>query len=103
MLEHFEFFMNELRTKPETIENIHRRISTTVDLNSLARHEGAYAKERGNVTLSSLCSDSRRVTPGAAFLLDFFIPVTMIFFFRSSICADFASEAFISPEIFFPA
>ena len=59
--------MNELRTKPETIENIHRRISTTVDLNSLARHEGAYAKERGNVTLSSLCSDSRRVTPGAAF------------------------------------
>ncbi|NDH17435.1 MAG: hypothetical protein EBY48_10255, partial [Opitutae bacterium] len=59
--------MNELKTKPETIDNIHRRISTTMDLNSLARQEGAYAKDRGSVRLNSLCSDSRRVTPGAAF------------------------------------
>jgi len=59
--------MNELKAKPETIDNIHRRISTTMDLNSLARREGAYAKDRGSVRLNSLCSDSRRVTPGSAF------------------------------------
>jgi len=59
--------MTDMKTKPETIENIHRRISTSMELKSLARKEGAYAKDRGNIKLSSLCSDSRRVTPGAAF------------------------------------
>jgi len=56
-----------MKTKPETIENIHRRISSSMELKTLARKEGAYAKDRGNIKLSSLCSDSRRVTPGAAF------------------------------------
>jgi UDP-N-acetylmuramoyl-L-alanyl-D-glutamate--2,6-diaminopimelate ligase len=59
--------MTDMKTKSETIENIHRRISTSMELKSLARNEGSYAKDRGNVRLNSLCSDSRRVTPGAAF------------------------------------
>jgi len=59
--------MTDIKTKPETMENIHRRISSSMDLRSLARQEGAYAKDRGNIRMSSLCSDSRRVTPGAAF------------------------------------
>lgn len=51
----------------ETIENVRSRMSARMDLRDLAGREADYAKSRGDLRLSGICSDSRRVTPGSAF------------------------------------
>jgi len=51
----------------DTMENVHLRMSSRVDLRKLAGKEAEYAKSRGDLSLNAIHSDSRRVTPGSAF------------------------------------
>ena len=59
--------MIKTKTDLETIDNVRARMSSSIDLRDLVGKEAEYARKNGDMSLSAIYSDSRRVTPGSAF------------------------------------